>query len=178
MSVATRLVSAWYAPRITPLAAALWPFSLLFGVGVAVRRALYRAGVLPRERLPVPVVVVGNLVVGGSGKTPLVRALAEALAARGWRPGIVSRGYGGANTTPRSVVSSDDTRESATKRRCSRKPAVPFGSPASARMPRERCLPRIRNATSSSATTDCSTTRLRAPSRSPSSTVSASSATA
>jgi len=111
MSFATRLVSAWYAPRVTPLAAVLWPFSLLFGVGVAVRRALYRAGVLPRERVPVPVVVVGNLVVGGSGKTPLVRAMAEALAARGWRPGIVSRGYGGASTAPRSVVSADDARE-------------------------------------------------------------------
>ena len=55
------------------------------------------------ERLPVPIVVVGNLTVGGSGKTPLTIALAQALAERGWRPGIVSRGYGGADRLPRAV---------------------------------------------------------------------------
>lgn len=111
MSVATRLVSAWYAPRVTAVAAALWPLSVLFRGGVAARRALYQTGVLPRERVPVPVLVVGNLVVGGSGKTPLVRALAEALAARGWRPGIVSRGYGGDSANPRAVTCTDDPRE-------------------------------------------------------------------
>jgi len=70
---------------------------------VAVRRSLYRAGALPTRRLPVPVVVVGNIVVGGSGKTPLTLALAEALKPRGWHPGIVSRGYGGASTAARGV---------------------------------------------------------------------------
>jgi tetraacyldisaccharide 4'-kinase len=60
--------------------------------------------------VPVPVVVVGNLTVGGSGKTPLVRALTEALAARGWRPGIVSRGHGGADPGPRAVKRTDDPR--------------------------------------------------------------------
>jgi tetraacyldisaccharide 4'-kinase len=67
----------------------------MFKALVAVRRALYRMGMLHRERLPVPVVVVGNITVGGTGKTPLVIHLAQALRARGRHPGIVSRGYRG-----------------------------------------------------------------------------------
>jgi tetraacyldisaccharide 4'-kinase len=55
------------------------------------------------ERLPVPVLVVGNLYVGGTGKTPLVIALVRALQARGWTPGLVSRGHGAAATNPRAV---------------------------------------------------------------------------
>lgn len=72
----------------------LWPISLLYGALGALRRALYRAGVLAVHRLPVPVVVVGNVVVGGAGKTPTVIALVRHLQARGWTPGVVSRGYG------------------------------------------------------------------------------------
>lgn len=94
MTLADRLVVDWYSPRHSLLTALLRPVSLLFGAAVALRRALYRAGVLRSLRLPVPVVVVGNITVGGSGKTPLVAALARALAQRGFTPGIVSRGYG------------------------------------------------------------------------------------
>ncbi len=108
MSFADRVAAAWYAPRVTVLAALLWPASLLFGALVAVRRVLYRAGVLRAQRVAVPVVVVGNVTVGGTGKTPLACALAEALAARGFRPGFVSRGYGGSATAARPVAPGDD----------------------------------------------------------------------
>jgi tetraacyldisaccharide 4'-kinase len=105
---AEHLARDWYRPSLTPLTAALTPLAALFGLAVAVRRALYRGGWLRATRVGVPVVVVGNITVGGSGKTPLVRALVEALRARGWHPGIVSRGYGGAVSGVRSVQVDDD----------------------------------------------------------------------
>ena len=108
MSFADRVVTAWYTPRMTLLAALLWPLSLVFRIVVALRRWLYRAGVLPSERLPVPVAVVGNITVGGAGKTPLVLALADALTARGWHPAVVSRGYGGSAQSARAVAIGDD----------------------------------------------------------------------
>jgi tetraacyldisaccharide 4'-kinase len=94
VTFADRLVAAWYRPRLTPLTAALTPLAAAFVATSALRRALYRSGLVRVQRLHVPVVVVGNITVGGSGKTPLVAALAAGLAARGWRPGIVSRGHG------------------------------------------------------------------------------------
>ncbi len=63
-------------------------------------RRLYRIGWLRSTRLPAPVVVIGNLSVGGTGKTPLTIAVVEALRARGYRPGVVSRGYGGSQREP------------------------------------------------------------------------------
>jgi len=86
------LAAAWR--RRGPAACLLFPFSLIFKALVAARQTFYRVGMLNRERLPVPVVVVGNITVGGTGKTPLVIALVEALRARGWIVGVVSRGYG------------------------------------------------------------------------------------
>jgi tetraacyldisaccharide 4'-kinase len=83
----------WY--RIRPAHLFLFPLSLLFGLIVAVRRALFAVGWLKRERLPVPVIVVGNITVGGTGKTPLVLWLTGLLTEAGYRPGIVTRGYGG-----------------------------------------------------------------------------------
>lgn len=77
-----------------PLAVALLPAAGVFGTVASLRRLAFALGLARARRLPVPVVVVGNLVAGGAGKTPTVLALVEALRARGWRPGIVSRGHG------------------------------------------------------------------------------------
>ena len=72
------------------------------------RRLLYRFHLLPVERVPVPVVVVGNITVGGSGKTPLVLWLAESLRRLGFQPGIISRGYGGKICAQMEVMSDSD----------------------------------------------------------------------
>ena len=95
-SFAQRLTGLWYRPRLAPALYPWWPLSCVFALLVALRRALYRRALLRSYRLPVPVIVVGNLTVGGSGKTPLVLWLAQHLCEAGWRPGIISRGYGGA----------------------------------------------------------------------------------
>lgn len=75
---------------------ALAPASLLFGFGVRIRDLAYRFGIFRRHAAEVPVVSVGNLTVGGTGKTPFALWLADRLASRGFRPAIVTRGYGGA----------------------------------------------------------------------------------
>lgn len=80
----------------------------MFKVLVALRRAMYRTGMLRRERVPVPVVIVGNISVGGTGKTPLVIHLARVLRARGRHPGIVSRGYRGASGHVLEVTAASD----------------------------------------------------------------------
>src|SRR5258705_6673385 len=96
----------WY--RLSPVSVLLFPISLVFRLLVAFRRLLFRLGVLPSVRLKVPVIIVGNLTVGGTGKTPLVLALVEALRARGLRPGILSRGYGGNQAGPPAGKAGDD----------------------------------------------------------------------
>ncbi len=110
VSFTERIVATWYAPRVTPLAALLWPLSLVYRLVVALRRALFRGGMLRTVRLPVPVVIVGNITAGGAGKTPLACALVEALRERGWRPGVISRGYGGSADTATAVVATSDPR--------------------------------------------------------------------
>ena len=85
-SLEATLTRAWL--RRGPLAVALWPLSLLFRLLAALRAGLYRAGLLQAERLPVPVVVVGNIFIGGTGKTPLTIWLAQQLRAAGMRPEI------------------------------------------------------------------------------------------
>ncbi len=84
----------------------LAPPALVFAVLSGVRRAFYRLGWLARTHPGVPVVVVGNITVGGSGKTPLVAHLVAYLQAHGHRPGVVARGYGG-QTGPARRVDAD-----------------------------------------------------------------------
>ena len=83
--------------RLTPVSVALLPLSWVFRALVWLRRALYRTGLLRSIGLPAPVIVVGNISVGGTGKTPLVIWLADFLREAGYRPGIVTRGYRGAS---------------------------------------------------------------------------------
>lgn len=86
------LVRQWYGNR------PVWPFiplAWLFTCVSAIRRWCYRHGLLKTVTLPVPVIVVGNITVGGTGKTPFVMWLVQALRAQGYLPGIITRGYGG-----------------------------------------------------------------------------------
>jgi tetraacyldisaccharide 4'-kinase len=76
----------------------LMPLAWLYGLVVAVRRSLYSADLLTRPQLPVPVIIVGNITVGGTGKSPVVAWLAQQLTTAGYTPGIVSRGYGGSHS--------------------------------------------------------------------------------
>ena len=97
----------WYRPN--PLKWLLWPIGGIYGVVMEIRRLVYRLGMKPVTTLPLPVIVVGNLTVGGSGKTPVVIWLAGELKSCGYRVGIVSRGYGGnAENWPQRVSTASD----------------------------------------------------------------------
>ncbi len=99
----------WYNKSTITLL--LLPVSWLFCVIAVVRRLLYRMGVLKVHQIPVPVIIVGNISVGGTGKTPLVTWLVKELRKQGFTPGIVSRGYGGgASHWPQQVRSDSDPR--------------------------------------------------------------------
>lgn len=87
-----------------PAAWALWPLSLAYGALVALRRRLYRLRVLRSEHPGPPVIVVGNVIAGGAGKTPVVIALVRHLQAQGWQPGVISRGYGRSTHDCRAVL--------------------------------------------------------------------------
>ncbi len=90
----------------------LMPLGFLFSDAVRFRKFLYRIGVLKKHKLPVPVIVVGNITVGGTGKTPLIIWLARLLKEAGYKPGIISRGYGGqAESWPQWV----DSQSNATR---------------------------------------------------------------
>ena len=111
MTFRERLVASWYAPAPTRLAVALSPAAWLFAAAASLRRTLYRVHALTSTRVGVPVVVIGNITVGGTGKTPVVAALARALRERGFVPGIVSRGYGRRTTSPRLATAASDAAD-------------------------------------------------------------------
>jgi tetraacyldisaccharide 4'-kinase len=104
-------VKAWLTRRWYGTAKAPWilrPLAALFGLVARLRRRRQQA-VAREQRLPVPVIVVGNIAVGGTGKTPFVIWLVERLREWGWRPGVVSRGYGGnARDWPQRVDAGSD----------------------------------------------------------------------
>ncbi|WP_225764106.1 tetraacyldisaccharide 4'-kinase [Stenotrophomonas sp. Marseille-Q4652] len=84
--------SYWYDDGPVPLPARL--VAPLYGAAIGLRRWLYRHGLLRRRQVPVPVIVIGNVTAGGTGKTPLTIALVQRLREAGWNPGVASRGYG------------------------------------------------------------------------------------
>jgi tetraacyldisaccharide 4'-kinase len=100
----------WYEDGVPPLPARL--LSRAYAGAIRARVALYRRGLLRRRSGEVPVVVVGNLIAGGSGKTPFTVALAERLRAAGWTPGVATRGYGRAD--PQRAIWVDGDSDPAT----------------------------------------------------------------
>mgnify|MGYP001310118954 FL=1 len=106
MNVTAGLQRHWN--RIDALTLLLLPLSVCYGLIISTRALLYKLGVFRVRHWNVPILVVGNLTVGGSGKTPLVIELARGLRARGWRPGVVSRGYGGISKGPTTVTAATD----------------------------------------------------------------------
>jgi tetraacyldisaccharide 4'-kinase len=110
MSAARRPPRYWFDGSAPPATARA--LASLYGAVVAVRTALYRRGLLRSGHPGVPVVVVGNLIAGGSGKTPMTIAIVERLRAAGWNPGVASRGYGRRDAaTPRWVQRDTDPAE-------------------------------------------------------------------
>jgi tetraacyldisaccharide 4'-kinase len=106
------LQRVWYEGRSQWFSLLLLPLSWLFGAVAALRRIAYRRGWAQSIRVARPVIVVGNITVGGTGKTPMTIWLAERLQSRGVRVGIVLRGYGGTSTQwPRDVTNETSAEE-------------------------------------------------------------------
>jgi len=107
VSLASALEAAWYRPRSGGWVRLLLPLSLLFAALTALRRLAFRRGWMASYRAPCTVLVVGNIPVGGTGKTPVVITLARQLAGRGLRVGILSGGYRGRDRERAQRVSAD-----------------------------------------------------------------------
>ena len=99
----------WYRRGL--LAWLLWPASAIFSIAVVIRKLLYKVRIFKSAHPGIPVIVVGNITVGGSGKTPLVIWIAEQLTSKGWKPGIISRGYGVKVNAPRAATVASDASE-------------------------------------------------------------------
>ena len=103
MSIETTVTRAWQRQAVW-----LWlllPISWLYGLITLLRRQAYKAGLLSSYRAPIPVIVIGNISVGGSGKTPLIIALISYLQKKGVKVGVISRGYGGDTSQMPTLVS-------------------------------------------------------------------------
>ena len=103
-----RIDAYWYSQN--PVAWLLLPVAAFYFLIISIRRFFYRSGVFKSFKLPVPVIIVGNISVGGTGKTPLLVALCELLKSQGYKPGVISRGYGG-NVEGERLVNDSDRAE-------------------------------------------------------------------
>ncbi len=104
------LTDIWYEDHF--IGVWLMPLGFLFSDVVKFRKFLYRTGFLKKHTLPIPVIVVGNITLGGTGKTPLIIWLAALLKSEGYSPGIISRGYGGqADSWPQRVTVDSDPQQ-------------------------------------------------------------------
>jgi tetraacyldisaccharide 4'-kinase len=103
----TALQRAWL--RRGGLALALMPLAVVYRIVMCLRAALYRYGWFAAQSLPAPVIVVGNLIAGGAGKTPTVMAVVRLLQDSGYTPGVISRGYGRQHTDAAVTEVQDDT---------------------------------------------------------------------
>ncbi len=100
--VLDNIQQGWREPNLASVL--LYPLSVLYRLVVVLRHAGYRTGLFRSSKLPVPVIVIGGISVGGSGKTPLVIAMVQFLKEQGYSPGVLSRGYGGqSDSWPRQV---------------------------------------------------------------------------
>jgi tetraacyldisaccharide 4'-kinase len=102
---------AWWTPQPGALPALMLPLAVLFGIAGAVRRAGFRAGWLRAVDVGVPVIVVGNLIVGGAGKTPAVIAIVQWLLRQGRQPGVISRGFGRSADAVQAVATDSPAAE-------------------------------------------------------------------
>lgn len=103
------LLTAWQRRGV--IACLLWPLSFIFNLLIVTRLALYALGIFRITILPVPVIVVGNIFVGGTGKTPLVIWIIQLLQEQGWKPAVISRGYGTSDQQVRAVEKNSHPHE-------------------------------------------------------------------
>ncbi len=103
------LLTAWQRRGV--IACLLWPLSFIFNLLIVTRLALYALGIFRITILPVPVIVVGNIFVGGTGKTPLVIWIIQLLQEQGWKPAVISRGYGSSAQQVRAVENNSHANE-------------------------------------------------------------------
>lgn len=97
----------WYSRLRHPLGIVLIPFAWLYSLIIMIRRLCYQSGLIAVNQVDAPVIIIGNISVGGTGKTPLVIWLAEYFKKKGFKPGVISRGYGGKSTNKPQQVRID-----------------------------------------------------------------------
>lgn len=106
------LLKNWYQKKLTPAMMLLLPFTIMFRLLILLRRYAYQIGLHKRYTFDVPVIVIGNIAIGGTGKTPLLMSLISLLRDHGYRPAVVSRGYGGQSNTVITVTKATDVSAS------------------------------------------------------------------